>query len=82
MVAVAVRHAATSGRDGVLILNSWGDKWVTGPKWPPDQPDGSFWISKADATAIIAQGDSFAIGSVGGFKYRDLHNGNWMEVAP
>jgi len=81
MVAVACRHAATSGRDGVLILNSWSDKWVTGPKWPPDQPDGSFWISKADATSIIAQGDSFAIGSVGGFKYRDLHNGNWMEVS-
>ena len=79
MVAIAVRHAATSGRDGVLILNSWGS-FCSGPKWPPDQPDGSFWISKADATAIIAQGDSFAIGSVGGFKYRDLHNGNWMEV--
>jgi hypothetical protein len=80
MVAVACRHAATSGRDGVLILNSWGDKWVGGPKWPPDQPDGSFWITKADATSMIAQGDSFAIGSVGGFKYRDLHNGNWMEA--
>lgn len=79
MVAVACRHAATSGRDGVLILNSWGDRWVSGPKWPADQPDGSFWISRADATSMIAQGDSFAIGSVGGFKYRDLHNGNWME---
>jgi len=79
MVAVAVRHAATSGRDGVLIVNSWGDRSCSGPKWPPDQPDGSFWISRADATAIVSQGDSFAIGSVGGFKYRDLHNGNWME---
>jgi hypothetical protein len=79
MVAVACRHAATSGRDGVLILNSWGDRWVTGPKWPPDQPDGSFWITKENATSMIAQGDSFAIGSVGGFKYRDLHNGNWMN---
>jgi hypothetical protein len=80
MVAISVRHAKNSGgRDGILILNSWGDKWVGGPKWPADQPDGSFWISKADATSIIAQGDSFAIGSVGGFRYRDLHNGNWME---
>jgi hypothetical protein len=79
MVAVACRHAATSGRDGVLILNSWGN-FCSGPKWPPDQPDGSFWISKADATSMIAQSDSFAIGSVGGFKYRDLHNGNWMEA--
>ena len=79
MVAVACRHAKNSGRDGILILNSWGGTWVSGPKWPADQPDGSFWISRADATSIIAQGDSFAIGSVGGFKYRDLHNGNWME---
>jgi hypothetical protein len=79
MVAVAVRHAATSGRDGVLIVNSWGERSCSGPKWPPDQPEGSFWISRADATAIVSQGDSFAIGSVGGFKYRDLHNGNWME---
>jgi hypothetical protein len=79
MVAIAVRHAETSGRDGVLIANSWGERWVTGPKWPSDMPDGCFWISRADATAIVSQGDSFAIGSVGGFKYRDLHNGNWME---
>jgi len=81
MVCISCRHAKNAGgRDGVLVLNSWGDKWVGGPKWPSDQPDGSFWISKADATSIIAQGDSFAIGSVGGFRYRDLHNGNWMEA--
>jgi len=81
LLACGVRHAQTTGRDGILILNSWGDRSCSGPKFPPDQPDGSFWISRADATAIIAQGDSFSISSVGGFRYRDLHNGNWMEVA-
>jgi hypothetical protein len=79
MLACAVRHAQNEGgRDGILLINSWGDRWVTGPKWPADQPDGSFWISKADAISIISQGDSFAIGGVDGFSYRQLDNGNWL----
>lgn len=80
MVCIAVRYAKNDGkRDGILVLNSWGGSWVTGPKWPSDQPDGSFWISKEDAIAIISQGDSFAIGGVDGFKYRDLNHFDWME---
>jgi hypothetical protein len=89
MLICCVKYAANSGknseppmqspRDGVLVVNSWGSGWVRGGKHPPDQPDGSFWISRADAEAILRQGDSFVIGGVGGFKYRDLHNGNWME---
>lgn len=79
MVAIACRHASNEGgRDGILLMNSWGGRWCSGPRWPADQPDGSFWISKADATAIIAQGDSFAIGGVDGFAYRELDNGNWL----
>jgi hypothetical protein len=88
MVAASVKYAKNSGkngepamkrpRDGVLIINSWGS-YLGGQKHPPDQPDGSFWISKADAEAILAQGDSFAIGGVNGFAFRDLHNGNWMK---
>jgi hypothetical protein len=64
-------------RDGVLAMNSWGPNWVKGGKHPPDQPDGSFWIGRTDAEAILAQGDSFVIGSVDGFKARKLDNGNW-----
>lgn len=80
MVCIAVRYAKNDGkRDGILVLNSWGSSWVTGPRWPSDQPDGSFWISKEDAIAIISQGDSFAIGGVDGFKYRDLNHFDWME---
>lgn len=69
-------------RDGALVLNSWGN-YVAGGKFPPDQPDGSFWISRSDAERILAQGDSYAIGSVEtGFKWRDLHNGNWFAPPP
>ena len=86
MVCISVKYAANNGpgsqhpmqspRDGVLVMNSWGN-WVKGGKHPPDQPDGSFWITRSDAESILAQGDSFVIGSVDGFKARTLENGNW-----
>ena len=90
MVAASIKYAKNNGpgsatpmanpRDGVLIINSWGRSWVGGGKHPADQPDGSFWITRADAEAILAQGDSFVIGSVDGFKPRDLVNDGWMEA--
>jgi hypothetical protein len=54
---------------------------VKGGKHPADQPDGSFYITRTDAEAILAQGDSFVIGSVDGFKARKLDNDNW-GIAP
>jgi hypothetical protein len=89
MVVLAIRHAANSGvgdspvmakpRDGALIVNSWGSTWVRGPKSPADQPDGSFWASRADIEAILRQEDSFAIGGVDGFQYRPLDHKAWMD---
>jgi hypothetical protein len=91
MVACSLKYAKNNGpgsatpmknpRDGILILNSWGS-YVGGGKHPADQPDGSFWISRQDAEAILAQGDSFVIGSVDGFKYRDLDHAGWLQPAP
>jgi hypothetical protein len=91
MVAISVKYAKNNGpgspnpmknpRDGVLIMNSWGS-YVGGGKHPADQPDGSFWITRQDAEAILAQGDSFVIGSVSGFKYRDLDHAGWLQPAP
>ena len=88
MVAIAVKYAKNNGpgspnpmanpRDGVLIMNSWGPNWIRGGKHPEDQPDGSFWITRQDAEAILAQGDSFVIGSVEGFQPRELVNDGWM----
>ena len=91
LVAISVKYAKNNAagsaspmknpRDGILILNSWGS-YVGGGKHPADQPDGSFWITRADAEAILAQGDSFVIGSVDGFKYRDLDHAGWLQPAP
>lgn len=82
MLICATRFATgPGGRDGALIVNSWGTNWVRGPKWPADQPEGSFWASRADIEAILRQGDSFAIGGVDGFRYRDLEHKEWLQPA-
>ncbi len=87
LVVIGVKYAKNNGpgsphpmahpRDGVLVMNSWGANWVKGGKHPPDQPDGSFYITRADAELILSQGDSFVIGSVDGFKARKLDNKDW-----
>jgi hypothetical protein len=83
MLCWAVRHAKNgSPRDGGLIQNSWSESWCRGPKWPSDQPDGSFWASRENIQAALDQGDCFAIGGVDGFKWRVLDNGQWFEPAP
>jgi hypothetical protein len=86
MALVATRHAANAAengmknpRDGALCVNSWGGTWCRGGKLPPDQPDGSFWMTREEAEAILAQGDSFAIGGVNGFAYRELDHGAWLQ---
>lgn len=76
MVFCAVRYG---DRPGLLCLNSWGPSWVRGPKWPSDMPDGSFWVDAATVTGMLSGGDSFAVGSVDGFRWRDLHHGNWFQ---
>jgi hypothetical protein len=76
MLVWAVRHKDNGGgRDGALIQNSWYVKWVGGPKWPSDQPDGSFWSSRQDVEAALQQGDSWAIGT--SYEWRDLQNAEW-----
>ena len=85
MCIIGIRHAAnnTDGApDGALVLNSWGTAWCGGPRWPADQPEGSFWASKADTEAILRQSDSFAIGGVDGFQYRDLEHREWLTPSP
>lgn len=83
MCLVAVRYQKNgSPRDGLLCLNSWGPNWISGPKWPDDQPDGSFWIDAQTIDAMLAGQDSFAVGSVDGFGWRDLNHGEWLQPAP
>jgi hypothetical protein len=66
--------------DAALVLNSWGTRWISyAGKYPSDQPDGSFWAEKAVVERILRQGDSYAIGDIKtGFKWRDIHHGNWL----
>lgn len=69
-------------RPGLLCLNSWGPDWVDGPKWPEDQPDGSFWVDADVATGMLRGGDSFAVSGYHGFPWRDLKHGDWVLVEP
>lgn len=49
------------GRKGALILNSWGDDWISGPKRFGDEPAGSFWVDASIINSMVKQGDSWAL---------------------
>lgn len=78
MVFIGVRF----DRPGLLCLNSWGEEWIDGPKWPEDQPDGSFWVDASVATAMLDDGDSFAISGYDGFPWQDLRHDDWVQTEP
>jgi hypothetical protein len=79
MCFFAVRYAANgSPRDGLLCQNSWGANWNSGPVWPDDQPAGSFWVDKATVNGMLSGEDSFAVGSVDGFPWRDINHREWL----
>lgn len=79
MCFIGVRYG---NRPGLLCLNSWGDSWISGPRWPDDMPEGSFWVDLDSVNGMLSGKDSFAVGGVDGFRWRDLHNGNWLQPAP
>lgn len=79
MCFIATRYEP---RPGLLCLNSWGTKWVSGPKWPDDQPDGSFWVDASVADGMLRGNDSFAVSAVDGFPFRPLDNGDWVFLPP
>lgn len=59
MACTSRRTKKTTGRDGYLIHQSWGDDWTDGPYWPEDQPLGSFWAEPDDVQDMLAEGDSY-----------------------
>lgn len=81
---IAVRYKRNgSPRDGLLVCNSWG-AW-NGPRenrWPDDMPDGCYWVDFPTADRMLSGGDSFAVGGIDGFKWRDLHHGEWLAPLP
>jgi hypothetical protein len=68
-----------SDRPGFLIWNSWGSNWAKGPKGTfADIPDGSFWADSATVDKMLAQGDSYAVANVEGFKKRKVNPDDWV----
>lgn len=68
-------------RRGLLCQNSWG-AFNSGPKWPEDQPDGSFWVEESVVNRMLSGRDSFAVSGYEGFPYRNLKHGDWVQVKP
>lgn len=65
-------------RPGLLCMNSWGPHWISGPKVPIDQPEGSFWVDASVCTSMLRGRDSFALSSYVGFPPRKLrHAEGW-----
>lgn len=79
MCFVGVRYG---NRPGLLCLNSWGPTWITGPKWPADMPEGSFWVDKATVNRMLSQRDSFAISGHDGFPFKKLDHAAWVAMPP
>lgn len=65
-------------RPGLLCLNSWGPKWISGTKYPDDQPEGSFWVDASTVNRMLAGQDSFAVSGFVGFPFRKLNHGDWI----
>ncbi|RCS43961.1 hypothetical protein DTL42_18415 [Bremerella cremea] len=79
MCFIAARHGK---RPGLLCLNSWGPNWITGPKYPSDMPDGSFWVDQRTVDRMLAQNDSFAVSGYDGFPFRKLDHAKWVQAMP
>ena len=59
-------------RPGVLVMNSWGTNWVTGPT-RHNQPRGSFWLdAEVLEDRILSEEDSWAFGNYEGWPARSL----------
>lgn len=62
-------------RPGFIILNSWGRKWVNGPKGlAPDMPDGAFIADWDVVDRMLRGGDSYAYSDLIGFPRKKLNN--------
>jgi len=62
-------------RPGFIILNSWGKKWVSGPKGlDPDMPDGAFLADFDVVDRMLRGGDSYAYSDLVGFPRKQLNN--------
>jgi hypothetical protein len=77
MAIIGVRGGS---RTGGFILNSWGNRAHTGPRFPADAPSAGFWADADVIERMVRQGDSFALSDVAGFPSRKMPN--WWVQAP
>jgi hypothetical protein len=66
--AMTVIGVCDEGRKGVLILNSWGTDWISGPKRFESDPDGSFWVDKVIFDGMTKQSDTYALLNFKGYR--------------
>jgi hypothetical protein len=58
-------------RPGFLILNSWGEDWISGSTGGRDIPPGSFFVDYATFNEMCREGDAVAFSDAVGFPARD-----------
>jgi len=71
MVCIGV---CDSGREGVLILNSWGTEWVDGPHRFNGTPEGAFFVDASIIDRMVRQEDSYAIQGFKGYREYRIWN--------
>lgn len=60
--AMVVIACDDRGSGAALVLNSWGDDWVSGPQRFGDEPKGSFWASRwAIECMLSSKSDGYVI---------------------
>ncbi len=64
-------------RPGGFILNSWGDRFHTGPRGPGDPPAAGFWASADVIDRMCRSGDCWAFSQFAGFPARKI---DWYAV--
>ena len=58
-------------RPGLLCVNSWGERWINGPK-RHEQPEGSFWVDAEICDRMLRGQDSYSFSNMTGFPAQQL----------
>ena len=66
-----VGRRTINGKKYFLILNSWGENWISGPLYE-DQPPGSFYADFETVHRMLSGGDSYSVVDLNGFKPKKL----------
>jgi hypothetical protein len=62
----------TTHPSAVFCQNSWGDRWVGGPKRFENEPEGGFWIAPKVVDSMAKRGEAIALSGSRGFERRKL----------